>query len=244
MAGGTNDSTRQKHGFNHGTVGPSLVVLDAELTTTTPDQFWLSTGVRAVDHCVETLCAMATHETASDKAAAEGLRQLVPGLLRCKKDKNDLEARHLCQLGVIKAMTAVRSGVELGASHGIGHQLGPLGVGHGETSCILLPAVCKYNAKVNEEKQKVVEEILWDQAEVATILEEKGLQRKTSDLGDILDCVISQLGMPRSLKTVGVGKDKLDLLAENSLNDKWCHTNPIPLENKVQVLEILNTVIG
>jgi alcohol dehydrogenase class IV len=120
LAGGTKDSTQQKHGFNHGTVGPSLIVLDAELTITTPDQFWLSTGVRAVDHCIETLCSIAPHPTSCDEAAAEGLRQLVPGLLRCKKDKADLEARHLCQLGVIKAMVAVRSGVELGASHGIG----------------------------------------------------------------------------------------------------------------------------
>jgi alcohol dehydrogenase class IV len=97
---------------------------------------------------------------------------------------------------------------------------------------------------VNEERQQKVKDILWEQAEVKTVLSEQGLQRDMSDLGDILDCVISQLGMPRSLKAVSVGKDKLDLLAENSLNDKWCHTNPIPLETKAQVLEILNSVIG
>lgn len=244
LAGGTNDSTRQKHAFNHGTVGPSLVVLDAELTKSTPDQFWLSTGVRAIDHCVEAMCSIAPHNTAIDEAAADGLRQLVPGLLRCKKDNQDLEARHMCQLGVIKAMTAVRSGVELGASHGIGHQLGPLGVGHGETSCILLPVICKYNFTVNEERQDKVKETLWQQAEIEALLVEQGLHREASDLGDILDCIISQLGMPRSLKAVGIGKDKLDLLATNSLNDKWCHTNPIPLETKAQVLEILNAVTG
>ncbi|TLD30065.1 Fe-containing alcohol dehydrogenase [Venturia nashicola] len=244
LAGGTKDSTQQKHGFNHGTVGPSLVVLDAELTTTTPDQFWLSTGVRAIDHCVETLCSTTPHDVSSDEAAADGLRQLVPGLLRCKKDKQDLEARHLCQLGVVKAMVAVRSGVELGASHGIGHQLGPLGVGHGETSCILLPAVCRYNFKVNEKRQQKVKDILWQQAEVKAMLSEQGLHSDTSDLGDVLDCIISQLGMPRSLKAVGIGEDKLELLATNSLNDKWCRTNPIPLKTKAQVLEILNIVIG
>ncbi|QDS70050.1 hypothetical protein FKW77_004149 [Venturia effusa] len=244
LAGGTKDSTQQKHGFNHGTVGPSLVILDAQLTTTTPDQFWLSTGVRAIDHCVETLCSMTAHDVSIDEAAADGLRQLVPGLLRCKKDKGDLEARHLCQLGVIKAMTAVRGGVELGASHGIGHQLGPLGVGHGETSCILLPAVCKYNFKVNEERQRKVMDILWQQTEVKAVLLQQGPTPITADLGDLLDCIISQLGMPRSLKAVGVGEDKLDLLATNSLNDKWCHTNPIPLETKGQVLEILSAAIG
>jgi alcohol dehydrogenase class IV len=243
LAGGTNDQTHQKHGFRHGTVGPSLVVLDSELTTTTPDKFWLSTGIRAVDHCVETLCSLESHKD-GDEAAAEGLKQLVPGLLRCKKDRRDLEARHLCQLGVINAMAAVRTGVDLGASHGIGHQLGPLGVGHGETSCILLPSVCKYNAKVNEARQKHVEDILWADADVDAVLKAKVLDRNKADLGDVLDAIISALGMPRSLKAVGVGRDKLDKLAANSLNDKWCHTNPIPLEDKNQVLEILETVVG
>jgi alcohol dehydrogenase class IV len=39
----------------------------------------------------------------------------------------------------------VKLGVPMGASHGIGHQLGPLGVGHGETSCVMLPYVLMWN---------------------------------------------------------------------------------------------------
>ncbi|KAF4430455.1 alcohol dehydrogenase [Fusarium acutatum] len=82
-----------------------------------------------------------------DAWAARGLEKLISGLLRCKHDLKDLEARHLCQTSVVEVMRAVSSGVPLGASHAIGHQLGPLNVGHGETSCILLPAVCKFNAR-------------------------------------------------------------------------------------------------
>lgn len=33
--------------------------------------------------------------------------------------------------GVIHSLRGLHFGVQLGASHGIGHQLGPLGVGHG-----------------------------------------------------------------------------------------------------------------
>jgi hypothetical protein len=141
-------------------------------------------------------------------------------------------------------MAAVRSGVDLGASHGIGHQLGPLGVGHGETSCILLPAVSKYNVKANQEQQTRVKEILLEEREVRHVLSSKGLQEDHADLGDLLDAFISELGMPRSLISVGVGRDKLNLLAKNSLSDKWCHTNPVPLEDEAQVLEILEMVIG
>jgi len=238
LGGGTDDRTHAKYGFNHGTNVPALVVIDERLSATTPDRFWLSTGVRAIDHCVETLCGL-HDDRRGDDAAREGLRLLVPGLLRCKADRNDVRARFDCQMGVIHAMSAVRSGVSLGASHGIGHQLGPLGVGHGETSCILLPAVCKYNKKVNEDKQKGVEKILWADAEVKSVLQKRGLQESTADLGDCLDVIFTELGMPRSLGVMGVGEDKFDALAEHSLADRWCATNPIPLKNKDQVLEIL-----
>jgi alcohol dehydrogenase class IV len=70
------------------------------------------------------------------------------------------------------------------------------------------------------------------------------LSRDKDDLGSVLDVVIRELGMPRSLKAVGVGRDKLEMLAMNSLGDKWCKTNPIPLTEKAQVLEILETVVG
>src|ERR1700749_4869192 len=102
-----------------------------------------------------------------------------------------------------------------GASHGIGHQLGPLGVGHGQTSCILLPAVMKYNAKVNNEKQERLKDLIWQDRVISDLLTSNGLKQQDSDLGDALDKVFRALGMPRSLKDVGVGRDKLDALALN-----------------------------
>ena len=55
-----------------------------------------------------------------------------------------------------------------------------------------------------------------------------------ADLGDVLDAVIRELGMPQSLKDVGVGREKLDGLAENSLHDRWCISNPVSLREKYQ----------
>ena len=244
FAGGTNDDTHRKHSFAAPNKGPALVILDATLSKTTPASVWLSTGIRAVDHCIEALCSL-QGKPAADKTAEEGLRLLVPGLLRCKHDVDDIEARHQCQLGVIEAMKAVGLGVPLGASHGIGHQLGPLGVGHGETSCILLPAVCSYNAKhkANLDRQKQTLKILLQMPEVRMAMDSAHLTTANADLGSVLDVVIRALDMPRSLTDVGVGREKLDGLAENSLHDRWCITNPIPLKNKEQVLEILEMVV-
>ncbi|CAK1356566.1 hypothetical protein CB0940_12135 [Cercospora beticola] len=245
LGGGTHDTSQTKFGFGHPTKGPALVILDAKLTTTTPEHIWLQSGVRAVDHCVEGLCSLSEKvSTESDESATRGLKLLVKGLLKCKADPQDLVARHECQMGVIDAMGVVfQFGVPMGASHGIGHQLGPMGVGHGETSCVLLPAVCRFNSPVNGERQEKVKEIFWQDEEARKLFEEKALKEEEADLGTLLGCFISALGMPRSLKDVGVeGEEKLEMLATNALTDHWCETNPRPLKTEEDVRAILEMV--
>jgi alcohol dehydrogenase class IV len=240
LAGGTESKGHSKKLWTCEKVNPELVIQDPELCLTTPSWVWLSTGIRSVDHCVETLCSLQSNEEA-DALAKLGLQQLVTGLLESKKNPESLQARHLCQQGVVSAMYAVSTGVPLGASHAIGHQLGPLGVGHGETSCILLPAVCKFNLKhkANLSQQAVTREVLLEQNDVKQLVEIKGLEEGDLDLGDLLDIVIAELGMPRTLEDVGIGKDSLVTLARNSLGDIWIRTNAVPITKEAQVREIL-----
>ena len=192
---------------------------------------------------MEAICSIkATAE--GDRAAEKGLRQLLPGLLKTKEEPGLTEPRLQCQLGAVDAIIAVLEGIPLGASHGIGHQLGPLGVGHGETSCIMLSAVCKWNKRINSTQQRKVLDILWGEPSINVVLQRKHLEQDKNDRGDALDVIFRELGMPRSLKDVGVGADKLDALATGSLQYRWCKTNPIPLKAKEQVMEILQLVIG
>ncbi|KZT50624.1 putative Fe-containing alcohol dehydrogenase [Calocera cornea HHB12733] len=242
-SGATEDATRRKYQFAPPLRGPSIVILDPELTTTTPDKIWLSTGVRAVDHCVETLCSLINNKK-GDADATQGLKALISGLLKCKTDRNDLEARLSCQIGVMFALSGPcrQSKPGLGASHAIGHMMGPLGVGHGETSCIVLPAVCKFNASkgVNVERQEKILEMLWELPEIQDL----GLDKAKTDLGDILDAFFRALGMPRTLKDVGIEGDTIEELAENTLHDEFAGTNPHPLKTKEDVMEILELVKG
>lgn len=240
--------TKQKMPYLHSGMGVSLVILDPELCATTPPYHWLSTGVRSLDHCVEALCSLQGSEK-SDAKAEQGLKLLVPNLLKCKQDPKDLEARHRCQLAVISAMDNIRAGIPMGGSHAIGHQLGPLGVAHGVTSCILCPAVMKYNIKHANgnpqiiKRQQRVRGVLWSEPEVAKLLRGKGLQEDTADLGDLLDVVIRALGLPRTVTELGIDSDVFPALAKRSLADFWSPTNPVPLVRAEQVQEILEAVL-
>ncbi|KAF2096159.1 putative Fe-containing alcohol dehydrogenase [Rhizodiscina lignyota] len=241
FAGITSPKTKAKAQLFHPKMYASLIVLDPALTTTTPEWVWLSTGVRAIDHCCECYCS--PHGNAEVDAAAEkSLKKLLTNLPITKRDPQNLDARLQCQLAANYIMNNLLWAPEVlmaGASHGIGHQLGPLGVGHGQTSCILLPAVMRYNKKVNEEKQEKLKNVIWQEPAVAEMLTDSGLKQDESDLADALDKAFRILGMPRSLKEVGVGRDQFDMLAQNSLRDVCCIVNPIPFTDKEQVLEIL-----
>ncbi|RDL37891.1 Dehydroquinate synthase-like protein [Venustampulla echinocandica] len=249
FAGATNTRNHHKASFSHPTMGADIIILDPALSTTTPRGIWLSTGIRGVDHCVEGLCSLqptVTEET--EKRFSKGLKLLAPNLLLTAKDWEAEEPRLQEHLGVVEAMGALGLGVPMGGSHGIGHQLGPLGVGHGETSCIMLPAVLKYNylhgdEKVRRPQQKVLD-ILWGEETVAGVLKKRGLNKQTADAGDAVGAIISELGMPTTLKSVGVKREQLDALAVNCLKDRWLQTNAIPLTEKKQVLEILEMVVG
>lgn len=224
-------------------MGATLVILDSTLAKTTPLYHWLSTGYRSIDHCIEALCSLES-TLESDHRAESGLRMLIPNLIKTKLDPNDLDARQQCQLGVILAMNNVRSGIPMGGSHAIGHQLGPLGVPHGVTSCILCPSVMKYNWRNGQhderirQKQIKIKEILWSEEYIANILRQA--DRDTiSDLGDLLDTIIRALGLPRTLTEMGVSREILPTLAVRALDDFWSATNPVPLVKSEQVLEIL-----
>ncbi|KAK0744762.1 putative Fe-containing alcohol dehydrogenase [Apiosordaria backusii] len=248
-----------KSSFQHPSIGAQLVILDPALTVSTPEKVWLSSGMRAVDHCVEGLTSIGLREGGRGNEKVEGycvkgLRLLLPNLLVTKNNPGDLETRRSEMLGVIEAFRGLTSGVlPMGASHGIGHQLGPLGVGHGETSCVMLPSVLRWNLKNAaggeerewvEERQRKVLDVFWGDATVAEALEQRGLSRETAGAGDVVGAFVAALGLPTTLKEVGIGRDKLEGLAKNTMTDRCIPTNPVAIDNEGQLLEILELALG
>ena len=223
-AGVTNEQTRVKEAVRHRLVMPRAVILDPALGAHTPEWLWLSTGIRAVDHCVEGICAREAHPYA-DAQALKGLSMLSQALPRVKADGSDLDARMECQLGTWLSMGALSSGVPMGASHGIGYVLGAeFNVPHGYTSCVMLPSVMRWNKPANAERQALVSAAMGHPGE---------------DAGDVLDTFIRGLGMPRSLQDVRVGPEHFDRIAQQAMKTPWVPRNPRKIETPAQVREIL-----
>ncbi|MFT5394144.1 MAG: maleylacetate reductase [Gammaproteobacteria bacterium] len=227
-AGCTDSQLQVKQMFRHRLFVPKMVVLDPALTVHTPSWLWLSTGIRAVDHAVETLCSPFSTPH-SDGPALHALRLLGQGLRASIDDPQNLEARLQCQLGVWASMEHNEDGVPMGASHGIGHVLGgSCGVPHGHTSCVMLPAVLRWNALAN------TSEIHQRQALVS-----EAMGRAGDDAADVIDDFVRGLGLPRTLGAVGVGSDDFERVAQHSMHDRYIHTNPRPIAGPHDIVEIL-----
>ena len=225
IAGVTNTATRVKEALIHKLVIPSAVILDPAITLHTPEWLFLSTGIRAVDHCVEGICSREAHPYA-DAQAVMGLSMLAQGLPRVKTDPNDLDARMDCQIGTWLSVGPLASGVPMGASHGIGYVLGAaFGVPHGYTSCVMLPSVMRWNKSANGERQALVA---------------AAMGRSGEDAADALDDFIRTLGMPRSLREVRVGREHFDEIAKQAMSTPWVPRNPRPIEGPSQLREILD----
>jgi len=88
-AGITNTRLKLKQSFIHRAIVPESVILDPAVTVHTPE--WLSSGVRAIDHAVETLLSLDANDY-TDGTALQALRAHGAGLPAVKEEAGNLDA--------------------------------------------------------------------------------------------------------------------------------------------------------
>ena len=223
FAGITDERSGVKDAFHHPDLAPDAVILDPEVTLATPADLWLSTGMRAIDHAVETWCAKSPTPF-SDATALYAARKLARALPRTKSDPEDREARLDCQIGAWMSIQGATVGVSHGASHGIGHGLSAVtGMTHGVTSCIMLPHVLRYNAAVDAQRQAVLAEAMGGGGRL---------------LADFVSDLVRDLGMPTRLRDAGVREEQLATVADAAMRNPRVATNIRPFDENgmMQVL--------
>ena len=215
--------TQLKERYTGSDICPQVVILDPKLSLHTPDWLWLSTAIRSVDHAVEGLCSSSTNPLIPPMAL-NSLQLFARSLRETHKDREDIIARSFSQKAVW--MIAKNLGnTSMGASHGIGYLLGSIGsVPHGHTSCVLLPAVLKWNEAFNKEKQKWIS---------------NALGRPKLSASEAVAELITDLGLPNTLGEVGIKEGQWDKIAEYGLKHPTVLSNPRPITKKDDIIQIL-----
>jgi maleylacetate reductase len=223
-AGVTQSATNTKQSFRHRLFAPQCVILDPAATLPTPDWLLFCTGIRAVDHAVETYCNPRAG-LVTEALSLLGLKLLNRALPAIKRSPRDLEPRREAQIGMWQAIAAAAAGISTGASHGIGYALGStFGVPHGHTSCVMLPAVLQWNAAVNGGRQAALSEAMGAPGRPAW---------------ELVKELIAGLDQPVTLRAVGLKREDLDEVARRALDYHPVKVNPRPVTSTGDVKEIL-----
>lgn len=222
-AGVTDTEKGLKEGYRAPSLYPLHIIYDPALSLHTPTWLWLSTAIRSLDHAVEGYCSA----DANPYLEGHFLHALVlfaQSLPRMVEDPDSLPARSLNQQATWLACCGLGN-VGHGASHGIGYLLGAVcGVPHGYTSCVMLPAVLDWNRSVNGERQQAIA---------------RALGHPHKGAGAAVKQLVSGLGLPTTLREVGVHRSQLGKIATLACKHPVVRRNPRSIESEEDVMEVL-----
>jgi len=210
----TDGAAHVKKVIFHPKMLPSVVIADPELTVGLPPAITAGTGMDAFAHCLEAYCAPSFHPM-SQGIALEGMRLVKDYLPRAYADPTDIEARG--RMMAAAAMGAVAFQKGLGAIHAISHPVGALyGTHHGTTNAVVMPAVLRMNRPAIAKKL--------DRA--AAYL---GIAGGADGFYDFALALRADLGIPDTLRALGVGTERIDRMVPMALADPTAGGNPVPL---------------
>lgn len=223
--GGAFDPERRvKESFTNAMMMPQVVVMDPSMTLETPPRLLFTTGMKAVDHAAERLASL-QHNPYNEAVSSLALQMLAGGLRKVQKNAADIGARADLQYGAYLSMCGGWAGGTVGLSHALGHALGAhCGVAHGETTGVVLPAVMRWNAPNNPDRQHLIAQ---------------ALGRTDGDAASALTDLVVGLDLPSRLGEVGVQRDSFAAIAAKAMSDPLTKNNPRPVASPKDIEAVL-----
>lgn len=207
---------------------PLVAFIDADMMDGMPASLKAATGVDALTHAIEgfiTRGAWELTDTLHLKAIeiiARSLRSSVAGLPEAVEDM--ALGQYVAGMGF--------SNVGLGLVHGMAHPLGAFyNTPHGVANAILLPHVMRYNAAYTGEKYRQIARAMG--ADVA----HASLEQAREAAIQAVEALNRDVGIPASLKEVGVRETDIAELAQAAFDDVCTGGNP--REAKIAEIEAL-----
>ena len=226
----TDETDHRKKIIFHPKMLPAIVIDDPALTVGLPAHITAAVGMDALSHNLEAFCSPVYHPMAQG-IALEGMRLIREWLPVACAEGDNLMARAQMQAASTMGATAFQKG--LGAMHAMSHPCGAvLDTHHGLTNAVVMPYVLVFNRSAIEEKL----------TELARYL---GIEKPGFDgvLQWILD-LRRAIGIPHSLKEIGVTEDHVAQLAPMAEADPSAGTNPLKLNAENLSGLFLNSING
>jgi len=204
----------RKLGFISPHLIPKLALCDPELTLGLPATLTAATGMDALTHCFETYLSPRVNPPA-DAIALDGAIRAARWIHAAVDDGANREARWNMMMASLQGGLTFQKG--LGAVHSMSHPLGGLRdpiLHHGTLNAVILPAVLRFNRSHAEEKCQALED---------------ALDVPRGELADFVEELNAAIGLPPSLRAMGVTTGMIPRMVDGALKDHSTATNPRPL---------------
>ncbi len=197
---------------------PAYVILDPELITTVPLKTSAYCGVDAMVHALEAYLSLASSPF-SDMMALRALELIGSNIRAYVADRKNREAAEGMLLGSLFAGIAF-SHARLGDVHAMSHPVSAyFNVAHGLANAVLLPTVVDFNAQSDTGKYYEI----YSRVAVSPVSRD---EFRTEYLANELRFLNTSLGIPDSLKAVGVDSSKFEAMADDAMKSGNIAVNP------------------
>jgi maleylacetate reductase len=208
-AGMTDDTSKRKTGVRDPRLVPRVIFLDPKITVDTPSWLWACTGIRSLDHAVESIYSP-RHQPYVDTLALESVKLLFQNLKSSTNNPNAIGPRLACQMAAWMSFAGVQS-VGTGLSHAIGRVIGATwDIPHGITSCLTLAEVMRHQARKYPDRLALIAD--------AEGQDSKGLSETKQALSaaERVEELVKSLGLSKRLSDYGIGREDLPSIARDA----------------------------
>ncbi|WP_233352983.1 iron-containing alcohol dehydrogenase [Henriciella mobilis] len=221
----------RKETFASPNLVPTVAICDPDLTFGLPKMMTAATGMDAVTHCIEAVLVPMSNPPA-EGIGYDGLTRAVGDgwLRRAVEDGSDPDARWNMMMASYEGALAFTKG--LGSVHALSHAAGRLHekrLHHGTLNAIFLPHLLRFNEGAADDKY-------------ARLRFAMGLKEGAS-LADAIQRLNSDIGIPSTLKEIGLEASDGPGVVEYALADLAHRTNAKPA-TQADYERIYETALG
>jgi alcohol dehydrogenase class IV len=221
----TDTDNQIKVGILSNYLRPRVAIVDALLTVSCPPKVTADSGIDALTHAIEAYTAVDNADfplprgeqsvyqgrhPLADALAAQAISLIGLNLRPAVKNGNDLEAREGMALAATLAGLAF-SNVGVAAVHALEYPVGgATHCSHGAGNGLLLPFVMQFNLPVRQRELAKIAQLL---GEEVSGLDERGSAERAIH---VVTQLRADIGIPLSLRDLGVRPEQLRLFAEKA----------------------------
>lgn len=212
---------------------PIIAVVDSEMMSSMPKGLTAATGMDALTHAIEGYITKGAWEL-TDALHLKAI-EIISRSLRSAVN-NESKGREDMAIGQYVAGMGF-SNVGLGIVHGMAHPLGAFyDTPHGIANAVILPYVMEYNAEATGEKYREIARAMG-----VTGVDNMSQEEYRKAAIDAVKKLSEDVGIPKTLREIGVKEEDLKVLAESAMADACTPGNPRDTSIE-EILEIYKSI--